>query len=86
MPQRLPRRRRGVGAGRGGRHRRPRPGRWPGSGAVIPRFALATGQVWHQRHTPMRHAFRYPLWLVWCDVDAPDRMLARQRLWGRRWR
>ena len=53
---------------------------------MIPRFALATGQVWHQRHTPMRHAFRYPLWLVWCDVDAPDRMLARQRLWGRRWR
>ncbi len=53
---------------------------------MIPRFALATGQVWHQRHSPMVHAFRYPLWLVWCDVDAPDQLLARQRLWGRRWR
>lgn len=52
---------------------------------MIPRFALATGRVWHRRHQP-EHRFQYPLWLVWCDVDAPDEMLARQRWWGRRWR
>lgn len=52
---------------------------------MIPRFALATGRVWHQRAEPA-HRFHYPLWLVWCDVDSPDGMLARHPWWGRRWR
>ncbi|MBF5057108.1 hypothetical protein Y5W_02402 [Alcanivorax sp. 521-1] len=53
---------------------------------MIPDFALARGHVWHRRYTPMDHRFRVPLWLVWSDVDAPDRLLAGHWLWGRRWR
>ncbi|KAF0808337.1 hypothetical protein A6D6_00046 [Alcanivorax xiamenensis] len=53
---------------------------------MIPDFALARGHVWHCRRTPVVHSFRYPLWLVWCNVDEPDRLLRRQKLWGRRWR
>jgi uncharacterized protein len=53
---------------------------------VIPDFALARGHVWHRRPEPVAHAFQYPLWLVWCNVDEPDRLLRRQKLWGRRWR
>ncbi|ASK34618.1 DUF1365 domain-containing protein [Alloalcanivorax mobilis] len=49
------------------------------------RFALARGRVWHRRWRP-EHRFQVPLWLVWCDVDAPEKLLARHRLWGRRWR
>ena len=47
---------------------------------MIPDFALARGHVWHRRPEPVAHAFQYPLWLVWCNVDEPDRLLRRQKL------
>ncbi|MBM7334120.1 DUF1365 family protein [Alloalcanivorax marinus] len=53
---------------------------------MIPRFALARGHVWHRRFEPVDHRFRYPLWLVWCDLDATGELLERHAGWGRRWR
>ncbi|MBZ2189902.1 DUF1365 domain-containing protein [Alcanivorax sp. JB21] len=44
------------------------------------------GRVWHERLTPTRHRFAYPLWLMAVDVDDVDGLLGRHRAWGRRWR
>ncbi|MDX1803143.1 MAG: DUF1365 domain-containing protein [Alcanivorax sp.] len=53
---------------------------------MTPAMAIAQGRVWHQRLVPFRHAFDYPLWLVWCDLQQVDTLLAGHWAWGRRWR
>lgn len=53
---------------------------------MITDHALYTGEVWHRRETPTVHAFRYPFWWLWLNLDDVDGLLARSPLWGRRWR
>ena len=33
---------------------------------------LHVGDVTHVRHTPFRHRFRYRMWMLSCDIDAPE--------------
>jgi len=33
---------------------------------------LHVGDVAHVRHTPFRHRFRYRMWMLSCDIDAPE--------------
>ncbi len=44
--------------------------------------ALAHGNVWHRRHKPGVHAFRYRLYMSLLDVDRLDEIFARSRLWS----
>lgn len=48
--------------------------------------ALYVGQVQHRRHAPHPHAFRYPLFMLYLDLDELDRVFAGRWLWsvGRR--
>ena len=48
--------------------------------------ALYRGHVGHARRTPLRHGFRYPLWMVWADINALEDFLGQHWAWGRRWR
>jgi hypothetical protein len=41
------------------------------------------GWVRHRRFTPVAHTFRYPLYLVYLDLDELPGVLARSRLWSR---
>lgn len=43
---------------------------------------MATGNVWHRRHSPKAHAFRYRIWLSLLDVDAMEARFRRSRLWS----
>jgi uncharacterized protein len=40
------------------------------------------GWVSHRRHTPVAHAFRYPLYLLYLDLDELPEVLTRSRLWS----
>jgi uncharacterized protein len=40
------------------------------------------GWVRHRRHTPVAHAFRYPLYLLYLDLDELPDVLDRSRLWS----
>jgi uncharacterized protein len=44
--------------------------------------ALYTGWVSHRRRSPRRHAFRYPLFMVWLDLAELDRVFRGRWLWG----
>jgi DUF1365 family protein len=46
--------------------------------------ALYTGTVWHIRHTPKRHAFRYRLYMAWLDLDRLDDAFAGRLCWSHR--
>ena len=53
---------------------------------MITDHAVYTGEVWHRREAPVVHAFRYPFWWLWLNLDDIDGLLARSPWWGRRWR
>lgn len=53
---------------------------------MISEPAIYRGTVWHSRVAPVRHDFRYPLWLAWLDLDQIEQTLSRSPLWGRRFR
>ena len=44
--------------------------------------ALYTGWVSHCRRAPRRHAFRYPLFMVWLDLAELDQVFRGRWLWG----
>ena len=44
--------------------------------------ALYTGWVSHRRRAPRRHAFRYPLFMVWLDLAELDQVFRGRWLWG----
>ena len=44
--------------------------------------ALYTGWVSHRRRTPRRHAFRYPLFMVWLDLAELESVFYGRWLWG----
>lgn len=48
--------------------------------------AIYVGEVWHRRELPVVHAFRYPFWWLWLNLDDIDGLLGRSRWWGRRLR
>ncbi len=47
---------------------------------------VARGNVWHRRLRPAQHAFAYPFWMVWADLDQLDAFGRGSRFWGHRWR
>ncbi len=53
---------------------------------MITDHAIYTGEVWHRRESPVVHAFRYPFWWLWLNLDDIDGLLGRSAWWGRRWR
>ena len=44
--------------------------------------ALYTGWVRHRRWNPVPHAFRYPLFMLYLDLDELDRVFAGRWLWS----
>jgi len=44
--------------------------------------ALYFGQVWHRRHHPHPHAFRYPIAQLLLDLDELDQVFAGRWLWS----
>jgi len=44
--------------------------------------ALYTGWVSHRRRAPRRHAFRYPLFMVWLDLAELGEVFRGRWLWG----
>lgn len=46
------------------------------------RDSVATGSVWHRRHLPRTHAFRYRMWLSLLDVDELGARFRESRLWS----
>lgn len=46
--------------------------------------ALYTGTVWHTRHTPKPHEFRYRLFMVWLDLDQLDFAFRKRVAWSHR--
>jgi uncharacterized protein len=49
---------------------------------VRPEAALYLGWVRHRRFLPKAHAFRYPLFLAWLDIDRMDSVAARTALFS----
>lgn len=45
---------------------------------------LYEGWVRHRRYAPRRHAFRYPLFMLWLDLAELDRVFAGRWLWSAR--
>jgi DUF1365 family protein len=45
--------------------------------------AIATGQVWHRRRTPLEHRFTYRLYFSLFDVDKIDELCAESAWWSR---
>lgn len=43
---------------------------------------LYEGWVRHRRHAPRRHAFRYPLSMLWLDLSELDQVFAGRWLWS----
>lgn len=50
---------------------------------VDTKVMVASGKVWHRRQRPAEHAFQYPFWMVWVDLDEIARFGEGSRLWGR---
>jgi len=44
--------------------------------------AIYRGRVQHRRHAPHPHAFRYPLFQLYVDLDELDRVFAGRWLWS----
>lgn len=49
------------------------------------RSCLYEGEVRHRRLTPVEHAFRYRLFLVYVDLDEVPALFDRRGLWSTRW-
>lgn len=49
------------------------------------RSCLYEGMVRHRRFTPVEHSFRFPLFLVYVDLDELDSVFGRRGLWSARW-
>ncbi|GAB4266873.1 MAG: DUF1365 domain-containing protein [Methylomicrobium sp.] len=45
---------------------------------------ICEGWVRHRRYVPKPHAFRYPLFMTWLDLDEIDAVFATSRLWSLR--
>ncbi len=45
--------------------------------------SLFTGWVRHRRFQPKSHAFRYPVFMSWIDLDELDSIMKRSRLWSK---
>lgn len=46
------------------------------------RDSVATGSVWHRRHSPRPHAFRYRMWLSLLDVDEIEKRFGESAFWS----
>lgn len=46
--------------------------------------AIYSGRVDHSRHTPVRHAFSYRLFMLYLDLDELDHLFDRRWLWSAR--
>lgn len=44
---------------------------------------ICEGWIRHRRHLPKAHAFRYPLFMTWLDLDEVDTVFAKSRLWSK---
>lgn len=44
--------------------------------------AIYQGHVFHQRYTPRPHAFRYPVYMVYLDLDELETVFAQHPLWS----
>lgn len=44
--------------------------------------AIYRGRVQHRRYAPHPHAFRYPLFMLYLDLDELDRVFAKRWLWS----
>lgn len=48
--------------------------------------AIYRGRVWHHRHLPRVHKFRYNVFMMYVDLAEVDEVLSLSRLWShRRW-
>lgn len=48
--------------------------------------AIYRGRVWHHRHLPRVHKFRYSVFMMYVDLAEVDEVLSLSRLWShRRW-
>jgi len=48
--------------------------------------AIYQGFVWHQRHQPVPHGFRYRVFMMYLDLSELEQVLGLSRLWSqRRW-
>ena len=45
---------------------------------------LYAGHVQHRRHTPVRNAFRYRLFMLYLDLDEIEQVFARRWFWSAR--
>ncbi|MEQ1635508.1 MAG: DUF1365 domain-containing protein [Methylococcales bacterium] len=43
---------------------------------------LYDGWIRHRRYSPKAHAFRYPLFMTWLDLDEIDQVMAQSRFWS----
>ena len=46
--------------------------------------AIYRGQVSHRRYTPVSHAFRYPLFMMYLDLDELETLFDKRWLWSTR--
>lgn len=44
--------------------------------------SAAAGAIWHRRHSPRAHAFRYRAWFCLLDVDRIEDRFAQSRWWS----
>ncbi len=44
---------------------------------------LYQGWVRHRRYAPKRHEFRYPIFMLYLDLDEQENVFAQSRLWSR---
>ncbi len=44
---------------------------------------ICKGWVRHRRHLPKPHAFRYPLFMSWLDLDKIDELINKSRFWSK---
>ena len=44
--------------------------------------AIYAGHVSHRRYTPVEHAFRYPLFMMYLDLDELDGLFRKRWLWS----
>ena len=44
---------------------------------------IGKGWVRHRRHLPKPHAFRYPLFMSWLDLDELDQVIDKSRFWSK---
>lgn len=52
---------------------------------MIRHSCIYQGSVHHRRRTPVEHAFRYRVFMLYLDLDELDDVFARRLLWSTRW-